>query len=282
MATQPSSFEHREFPMTDANFIALQQKAYECTGIRLTDHKKEMVYGRIARRCRNLGLRDFDQYCDLIDQDDHDEHDAFINIITTNLTSFYRESHHFEFLRNTIVPWMMEKHRIDRRIRIWSAGCSSGEEPYTIAAVLAGIPSLKGWDIKILATDLDSDTLDKGKKGLYAGDKLENLSKEQYESLFERGSDRSLLSIKPELRYYIEFKRLNLMEYPWTMKGKFDLIFCRNVVIYFDKETQKTLFDRYADQMAADSYLIIGHSESLNGVSDRFSLCGKTLYRRVC
>jgi chemotaxis protein methyltransferase CheR len=281
MPLQPSGFEQREFPMTAENFATLQQCAYDSTGIKLTEHKKEMVYSRVARRIRQLRLGNFDEYCALVEDLKHSEHDAFVNIITTNLTSFYRENHHFEFFRSTVIPWLQNKNQFTKKLRIWSAGCSSGEEPYTLAAVIQQSGAFRYWDIKILATDLDSDTLNKGRVGKYSAEKLDNLSDEQYKSLFARSEDGAMLNVKDELKSLIHFKRLNLMENPWPMSGPFDVLFCRNVVIYFDKDTQKQLFERYANLMVPDGYLFIGHSESLNGVSDRFKVCGKTIYRKV-
>jgi len=278
---QPANYESREFPMTDENFVAIQKQAYASTGIKLTVHKKEMIYSRISRRIRQLGLKTFNEYCELIARDDHPEHNEFVNTITTNLTSFYREPHHFDYLKKTVMPWLLSKHQRDHRVRIWSSGCSSGEEPYTIAATFLQNTQFRNWDVKILATDLDSDTLDKGRRGLYSGDKLDNLTPEQHVSLFSGGSDEKNLNIKPQLKELIHFKRLNLMETPWPMSGPFDIIFCRNVVIYFDKDTQKSLFDRYANLLVPDGYLFIGHSESLNGVSNRFRLLGKTIYQRT-
>ena len=277
---QPSNYEHREFPMTHENFLAIQKASYELTGIKLTEHKKEMIYSRIARRIRQLGLKNFNEYCQILGQVEHPELNEFVNTITTNLTSFYREPHHFDFLKGTIIPWLKEKHRVDKRVRVWSSGCSSGEEPYTIAAVLNQEMKLAGWDCKILATDLDSEMVARGQRGVYNSDKLDSLGAAQLDSLFSSGRDSASMTVKPELKGLVSFKRLNLMEAAWPMKGPFDVIFCRNVVIYFDKDTQKKLFDRYADMLVPDGFMIIGHSESLNGVSDRFQLLGKTTYRR--
>lgn len=277
---QSANYENREFPMTDANFAAIQKTAYESTGIKLSDHKKEMIYSRISRRIRHLRLKNFTQYCELIDKDNHPEYNEFINTLTTNLTAFYREPHHFDYLKTSVIPELLIKNKISRKVRIWSSGCSSGEEPYTLAATFFQSGQFKGWDLKILATDLDSDTLNKGKRGIYLSDKLDNLTPQQYDSLFASDTDGTHLSVKRPLKDLIHFKRLNLMEPTWPMKGPFDVIFCRNVVIYFDKDTQKTLFDRYANLLSPKGYLFIGHSESLNGVSDRFNLIGKTTYQK--
>lgn len=274
-------YSQREFPMTEENFEAIQKMAFDYTGIKLTEHKKEMIYGRLARRIRKLGLSSFNDYCDQLGLDDAVEHNDFINVITTNLTSFYRENHHFDFLKKTVVPDLLKKNKVNRKIRIWSAGCSSGEEPYTIASVFLKSMPMQGWDFKILATDLDSDTLQKAKNASYPLDKVKDLEGDKYASLFSKSEKKSadgLQIVKNEVRDLVHFKRLNLME-SWPMKGKFDVIFCRNVVIYFTKDTQKVLFDRYADILNPGGYLFIGHSESLNNVSNRFELIGKTTYR---
>lgn len=274
-----ASFEQREFPMTDANFSAIRKVAYEFTGINLSEHKKEMIYSRLSRRLRVLRLHCFDQYIQLLKQDDPREHSEFINAITTNLTGFFREPHHFDYLKKQVLPDLRKANAKSKRLRIWSAGCSTGEEPYTLAICLkeAGFPS--DWDIKILATDLDSNVVAHGKQGIYANDKLEALTETQRQRYFSTVDARQS-QVKPELQQLIAFKRLNLLE-NWPMKQKFDVIFCRNVVIYFDKDTQKGLFDKYANILIDKGHLFIGHSESLNNVTTRFDSLGKTMYRKI-
>jgi len=271
-------YSGREFPMTEENFKAIQNMAFDCTGIKLTEHKKEMIYSRLARRIRNLGFENFSQYCDVIAYADHPEHNEFVNTITTNLTSFYREPHHFEFFAKEVIPFLKKSGALKKRIRIWSAGCSTGEEPYTIAAVLLRYMQVTGWDCKILATDLDENCLNKAKSAVYAEERADGLSDERFKSLFQNIKTKDSLMIKKNLQELIFFKRLNLME-SWPMKGPFDVLFCRNVVIYFDKDTQRKLFDRFANMLNPGAFLFIGHSESLNGVSKRFELIGKTTYR---
>ncbi len=271
----------REFSFDDRQFERLRALVASFTGICLSDAKRDMTYGRIARRLRALGMTDFDQYCDLIERGDDTELEHFVNAITTNLTSFFRERHHFEYLAESVLPEVLERNRAERRLRIWSAGCSTGEEPYSIAmTVLDSCPRMSGWDARILATDLDSDVLERASNGIYASDRVTGIDRARQSRWFQRGADQRV-RVVPEVRDLIRFRRLNLME-PWPMRGPFDVIFCRNVVIYFDKETQRRLFDRYAEILAPDGVLFVGHSESLFRVTDRFELIGKSTYRRVC
>ncbi len=273
----------REFHFSDKEFKFISKLVGERTGIVLSDAKRQMVYGRLSRRLRQLKLNRFSDYCELLTSGDEHELVEFTNAITTNLTAFFRENHHFEFLKQTVLPELLEKNADSRRIRIWSAGCSSGEEPYSIAmCVREIIPKNAGWDVKILATDLDSNMVERGKAGIYTAERVEGLSPERMKRWVKRGKGDNADKVKmhPELQSLITFKQLNLM-HQWPMKGPFDFMFCRNVVIYFNKETQRQLFERYADLLADDAYLFIGHSESLNKVTDRFRLLGQTIYQKV-
>ncbi len=272
-------FSTREFPMSDDNFNLIKKVAYSLTGISLSDHKKNMIYGRLARRMRSLSLSDFDQYCDLIAASESEEHAEFVNAITTNLTSFFRESHHFEYLESSILPELYRKNIDSKRIRIWSAGCSTGEEAYSIAMVLRCHSMFNSWDVKILASDLDSNVVAKGKRGVYPTERADAIE-QRYRRYLSVNSVDDLVRVKDSVREIITFKQLNLLS-PWPMKGPFDLIFCRNVVIYFDVETQRTLFDRYAEILRSDGHLFIGHSESLHNITRRFSPLGRTIYQRT-
>ncbi|VUD56407.1 Chemotaxis protein methyltransferase [Thalassocella blandensis] len=277
MAAQ-EDFSNHEFPMTDGDFKKIREIAYARTGISLTDHKKNMIYGRLARRLRRLNLKSFREYCDLLVQEDTEENIEFVNSITTNLTSFFRENHHFEHLKNTVLPGLMRKNLGSRRIRIWSAGCSTGEEAYSIAMVVKSFASLSNWDVKVLATDLDSNVVAKAKEAIYAAERAENIP-DKYKVCFSIDKSRKKVKIKDNVRKLITFKQLNLL-HEWPMKGPFDIIFCRNVVIYFDANTQRKLFDRYADIMTEQSTLFIGHSESLHNITSRFGSIGRTIYER--
>jgi chemotaxis protein methyltransferase CheR len=270
----------REFLMTDQDFRDISEFAHQYTGIVLGDHKRDLVYGRLARRLRMLNLKDFSVYCKLIDRPDCEEISHFINAITTNLTSFFRENHHFEFLKTQVLK-ESRKYKTNHRIRIWSAGCSTGEEPYSIALVLNEAMNQKNWDCKVLATDLDSNVLRHGSQGEYEISRIETLSNERKQKWFLKNSKSpDWVKVKPALQSLVTFKRLNLLE-SWPMKGGFDCVFCRNVVIYFNKETQKQLFNRFADMLLPGGYLFVGHSESLHHVSEDFQLIGKTIYQKI-
>ncbi len=273
--------KQREFEMTDADFAEVSKLAYKYTGIVLGAHKKDMVYGRLARRLRDVRLNSVAQYLPLIKDERNQEVSQFINAITTNLTSYFREKHHFEFLAQTVCPELLRTNSANRRIRAWSAGCSTGEEPYSIAMTLLDNMDLAGWDCKLLATDLDSKVLEKGKAGLYGLERIESLDASVKKKWFEPDPNNAdQVKVKSSLQDIIRFKRLNLLE-KWPMKGPFDFIFCRNVVIYFNEETQAVLFDKFADMLKSGGYLIIGHSESLNRLSDRFQSIGKTIYQKT-
>ena len=274
----------REFEFKDKHFHWLAKLVKEKTGIALSDQKQDLVYGRLVRRLRKLNLDNFDQYCKFLKNDTKDELVEFVNSITTNLTSFYREPHHFEYLSNTVLRYLFNVRQREKRLRIWSAGCSTGEEPYTIAmTVLETAPNINNWDIKILATDIDTNVLEKARQGIYRMDKATGLSKQHLQKWFLKSKNNQWpeeIKVSPRLQELITFKQLNLME-EWPMKGKFDILFCRNVVIYFDKDTQRVLFERYANILKDDGYMFLGHSESLYKVTDKFTLLGKTIHKKA-
>ena len=273
--------KQKEFHFTDKDFNLIRKQIYEKTGINLTPAKRDMVYSRLVRRLRQLGMTKFSDYTNLLDDGDDKELVQFINAITTNLTSFFREPHHFTYLAKTIFPHLIRTKINSRKIRIWSAGCSTGEEPYSIAmTVLQHFPGVRQWDIKILATDLDSNVLEKAKSGVYHQDRIRDLDASLVKKWFIRGTNgnEQNVKIKQEAQDLITFNRLNLME-GWPIKGKFDVVFCRNVVIYFDKQTQKLLFERFAEHIENDGHIFLGHSETMFKVSDRFELIGQTMYK---
>ncbi|MGB1800082.1 MAG: CheR family methyltransferase [Gammaproteobacteria bacterium] len=275
--------DRAEFEFTDKHFKWFVKLVFEKTGITLAEQKRDLVYGRLARRLRKLKLSSFDEYCKLLSNNPEDEMVDFVNSITTNLTSFYREAHHFEYLNKTALTYLREKRKSEKRIRIWSAGCSTGEEPYSIAmTVRESFPDINDWDIKILATDIDTNVLAKASAGVYQKDKMTGISKERLKKWFMKPASKNSQDVKvnPKIRELITFKQLNLME-TWPMKGQFDVLFCRNVVIYFNKDTQRVLFDRFANVLKEDSYMFLGHSESLYKVSDRFNLLGKTIHQKA-
>ncbi len=272
----------REFAFSNEDFEALRKLVKDLTGINLSDQKRELVYGRLARRLRALHLRTFTEYRELLNNDGDREIGELCNAITTNLTSFFRESHHFDYLREHVLQSRAAQHNASRRIRLWSAGCSSGEEPYSLAmTVMEALPDVRSWDIKILATDLDSEVLARAQRGLYAADRVRVLGPQRLSRFFieRRGRDGPCYEVVPELMSLITFKQLNLMHH-LPMKGPLDVIFCRNVVIYFDKDTQRELFARVARLQRSGDLLFLGHSESLFKVSESYNPIGKTIYRR--
>ncbi len=274
------SAELREFVLTDAEFERLRTLVHHSTGIALSDAKRELVYGRLAKRLRALGLETFADYCDLVEEGHPEEIEALTNAITTNLTSFFREDHHFRQLAEQVLPEVRQKRAAGRRLRIWSAGCSTGEEPYSIAMTLReAFTGLESWNARILATDIDSAVLAKGARGEYSADAIGKMAAARRERWFER-TEGGAFRASSDLKSLISFKQLNLL-HDWPMRGPFDVIFCRNVVIYFDKPTQRKLFDRMADLQEPGAWLFIGHSENLFNVSQRYRLVGRTAYRRV-
>ncbi|KLN60045.1 hypothetical protein WH96_14480 [Kiloniella spongiae] len=271
----------REFPFSDQEFKTLTQMVYDRTGIVLKDNKKNMVYGRLARRLRKLKMYSFKEYLTYLDSPDGaNETGMLINAITTNLTKFFRESHHFKHLFTACekIIQAQTNRGEDRRLRLWSAGCSSGEEPYSIAIVMNELlkrtPSI---DIKILATDLDTGMLQTGMSGIYSKKSVENMP-DKFRTKYTQEISESQVQMSSELRSLITFKQLNLLE-KWLMKGPFDVIFCRNVMIYFDQPTKISLGKRYAELLRTDSWLYIGHSESLPEETN-LKLIGKTIYQR--
>ena len=268
----------REFDFSVDDFNALRALVHQVTGISLAESKRNLVYGRLSRRLRALGLTSFVAYRQLLESDpEGEEMVEFVNAITTNLTSFFRESHHFEYLRDTsLAP--LTRAPPGHRFRIWSAGCSTGQEPYSIAMTVCDVlgenPRL---DLKILATDLDSDVLNRARQGVYADDHLKGITPAQLSKFFATTPEGN--EVKHSVARLITFKQLNLM-HELPMRGPLDVIFCRNVVIYFDKDTQRRLFQRYARLQRPGGLLFIGHSESMFKVSDHYSLIGRTIYQR--
>jgi chemotaxis protein methyltransferase CheR len=272
----------REFHFTDSDFTALRILVKEMTGISLAESKRELVYGRVSRRLRALGLSSFGEYRELLESGGGSELVAFCNALTTNLTSFFRESHHFDYLRDEFLAPRRSADRRTERIRIWSSACSSGEEAYSIAmTIVETIPDWQQWDIKILATDLDSDILARAQRGCYNADRVKGLEPNRLARFFKESREDAerTYQVTPELANLITFKQINLM-HDLPMSGPLDAIFCRNVVIYFDKDTQRALFARIAKVQRSGNLLFLGHSETLYKVSDDYALIGRTIYRR--
>jgi chemotaxis protein methyltransferase CheR len=273
----------REFAFTAEDFRYFQGLAFQQTGIRLADAKQEMVYSRLARCARRLGLSDLGAYADLLRSGDKAEMTAFINAITTNLTAFYREPHHFTHLAEDVLPSLLATRGEGARLRIWSCAASTGEEPYSLAITLhEALRQRPDVDARILATDIDSDVLAQARRGVYEDSRIASVPAALRSRAFLRGTGQHTghVRVRPEVAARLMFQRVNLLE-PWPMKGKFDIVMCRNVVIYFDKETQRRLFDRIADILQPEGLLYLGHAESLYQVSDRFESVGRTIYRKL-
>ncbi len=266
----------------DAEFEFIRHVVGENAGIVLGPNKRQLVQGRLARRLRDLGLRSYQQYCEHVQRSGPEELVGLINALTTNVTSFFRENHHFEALANYMLPEAMKRNAASRRLRIWSAGCSTGEEPHCIAMVAAEVlPASPRYDLKILATDIDSDVVAAATSGIYPVDRMSSVSPERLKRFFLKGSgeNEGCAVARHDIKSTITFRTLNLL-HGWPMKGPFDVIFCRNVMIYFDQPTREKLVNRFSEMLAPGGYLCIGHSESIHAGSAPFKLVGKTIYRR--
>jgi chemotaxis protein methyltransferase CheR len=263
----------REFLFTDRDFEQIRKLIYEHAGINLSHAKKDMVYSRLGRRLRATGLKTFKDYIALLAADNNDEWESFVNSLTTNLTSFFRESHHFPVLAEHI------RGLKNRPINIWCNAASTGEEPYTIAMTMMDLFDSLTPPVRIIATDIDTSALQKASNGVYSLEQAEKLPKDILERFFlkGRGEKSGQIKVRQELRDLIAFKQLNLQDANWPIKGPFDAIFCRNVMIYFDRPTQHKILQRFVPIMRPDALLFAGHSESLQGV-DAFKSLGKTVY----
>ncbi len=272
--------------LTDEQFVRICRLVYEHCGINLHEGKKELVRARLAKMLRKYRFKTYDQYIDFVlDDPTQTTFYEMIDQISTNLTSFFREPKHFEYLRRQFLPALIQKKQKtgQLRIRAWSAGCSSGEEPYSIAiTLLEAVPLPQSWNIRILATDISTRTLHAAQKGLYEPQRVDNLSAELKSRYLKPKKDKSaplLYEVSPALRSILTFKYLNLMD-PWPFRGPFDFIFCRNVMIYFDKPTQEKLVQRFHDVLDDGGLFFTGHSESLTGIRHSFRYIQPTIYRK--
>jgi chemotaxis protein methyltransferase CheR len=272
----------------DTEFRLFRELVFRKSGITLNDSKKQLVASRLARRLRALGLTAYrDYYEHVIHRDpDGEELREMLNAITTNKTDFFREKHHFEFMRTTFFPQCVERARQtgQNRLRIWSAGCSTGEEPYTLAiTLLTHFPAPPGqWTFELIATDLDTNVLERARQGIYPEETVAPVPPDLVQRFFRRGTgaNEGKVRVSSALSEMITFRQLNFVEQPWPVQGPFDLILCRNVMIYFNQETQRQLVDGFAGLLREDGYLFIGHSETLNGTNHLFEPLRGTMYRR--
>ncbi len=276
---------NREFVFSHEDFRRIAAMLHADSGIFLSEQKESLVYSRLVKRLRTLGLSSFHDYCALIaDASGVDERQQMLAALTTNVTRFFREPHHFAYLKNTVMPPLLQAAKAGGRVRLWSAGCSKGQEPYSIAmTILSLMPDVSRYDVKILATDIDPYVLQEGRDGVYEKSELDDMPKAERSRFFTAtdGSGASW-SVSDEMRQLVSFKELNLIG-QWPIKGPFDVIFCRNVVIYFNEETQAKIWTRYAGLLAPGALLCIGHSERLSGSAQaRFKPVGTTMYSYHC
>lgn len=264
----------REFSFSSADFERVRKLIYEHAGISLSPIKQDMVYSRLARRLRATGKKSFGEYLDGLERGHSDEWERFVNSLTTNLTSFFREPHHFPIFADHL-----KKIGARRPIRIWCCASSTGEEPYSIAMTVMETFGAAS-QISILASDLDTNVLATAQQGVYPLERVEKMEPERLRKFFLKGAgtQEGMVSVRPELRRMIEFKRINLLEPNWPVQGPLDVIFCRNVMIYFDKPTQYKILSRFVPLLNSDGLLFAGHSESFLHASDLFRSLGKTVY----
>jgi len=278
-----------QYRIDDDEFDLLRDLIKQLTGISLSDQKKMLVVARLSKRLRTLGLSSFIDYYNLIidGEDGYHEIDHLINRITTNKTDFYRENHHFEFLKNVLLPQICEEGSAtgDRTLRIWSAGCSSGEEPYTLAITLKEFFKGKpGWNIKIFATDLDTEILERARNGIYNEQVVAPVPPECLRAYFKKGvgANDGLYMVKDVIKSMITFRRHNLVNERLSIKRPFDMIFCRNVIIYFDEAVKnKVIYQHFYDVLRSGGHLFLGHSESLMNNNDKFKLVSNSTYRKI-
>jgi chemotaxis protein methyltransferase CheR len=274
-----------ETTMTNAEFELLRALMYEHSGILLKDAKRELLKGRLAKRLRHHAYESFAQYYDhLKNRDPHGaELQEMINAVTTHKTSFFRESHHFDCLRERLLIPANRAAAQGRRapIRIWSAGCSSGEEPYSIAiTIAANLDRLNTWDVKTLGSDIDTDVLDKARAAIYPSESVSDLPPDLVRRNFLAGNGKQagFVQVKPAIRDLVRFGRVNLMQETWPFHGKFDAIFCRNVMIYFDRDVQRHVLEKFARYLKPGALFFAGHSENLLGMSNFLEPIGGTVY----
>lgn len=265
--------------ISDRDFAEIVRIALETSGISIDESKRPMIYSRFARRLRDLNLDSFEAYIDLLKRGDAREHTAFINTVTTNLTYFFREPHHFDYLSKSALPALMQRNRASRTLRAWSSACSSGQEVYSIAIAMAEFGQLDSWDTRLLATDIDTDMVAASRSGLYADESLRGLSSERRDRWMERCSD-GRWQVVEALRSKVICKQLNLFA-SWPFRSGVDLIFCRNALIYFDEEHQHRLLQKFADFQTPGAFLVLGHSESIKGTNLPYKRVANTVFERI-
>ena len=275
MSEFPNKASSREFHFTAQDFERIRKLIYERAGISLSAAKQDMVYSRLARRLRATGIRSFAEYLSRLERGDSAELEAFTNSLTTNLTAFFREPHHFPILAEYI-----KKRGTRQPISLWCAASSTGEEPYSMAMTMVDLFNSFTPPVHILATDLDTHVLQKGQEGVYPLERLEKMPDDMVKRFFLKGTGQQEghAKVRQELRDMITFRKINLLDETWPMRGPFDAIFCRNVMIYFDKPTQYKVLKKFVPLLRPDGLLFAGHSESFYHAADLFKSLGKTVY----
>lgn len=273
-----------EFVLTRSDLAQIAAMIYADAGIHLTENKASLVYSRLSKRIRQLRLESFTAYCNLVSSTEGAaERREMLSFLTTNFTRFFRENHHFEHLRDTVLPPLLRQAREGGRVRIWSAGCSDGQEPYSIAlTVLSLMPDIARYDFRILASDIDPKMVEKGRAGRYDDHAVETVPEPVRRKWLteDAGGAGPRFGVTPAVKELIAFRELNLLG-AWPFKGPFQIIFCRNVVIYFDEATQARVWQAYADVLEDGGHLYIGHSERVSGPAKaRFENTGITTYRK--
>lgn len=263
------------FPFTSVDFHHIRSLIYRVAGISLAPSKKDLVYSRLARRLRSRNIESFADYILLLESGDLQEREEFINALTTNMTSFFREAHHFPILAKHLGTLPKTTP-----ISIWTCASSSGEEPYSIAMTAVEQFNTFNAPVRILATDIDTNMLEKARRGVYSLDQLQKIPPDQLKRFFLKGEGKNcgFAKVRPELQKLITFRRFNLLDEQWGMREKFDVIFCRNVMIYFDKNTQYEILKKMRPRMQSHGLFFAGHSESFHHAADLFKVCGKTVY----
>jgi len=273
--TQLGSGHDREFVFTTRDFEQIRKMIYDHAGISLNPSKQDMVYSRLARRLRATGINNFKAYLALLESNDEAEWQAFVNALTTNLTSFFREPHHFPLLAEHVL-----KQKGKHPISLWCSASSTGEEPYSMAMTMVDAFGSFTPPVTIIATDLDTNVLAKAEAGVYPIERVEKLPEAAVKRFFLKGTGKhaGYVLVRPELRAMITFRQVNLLSDEWHIRGPLDAIFCRNVMIYFDKATQLKILERFAPLLQPDGLLFAGHSESFHNAGHIFGLRGKTVY----
>ena len=273
----PALVPQREFHFTQEDFDRVRKLIYDHAGISLAPIKRDMVYSRLARRLRALQLATFGEYLAHLEKGDGKEWETFVNSLTTNLTSFFRESHHFDILAKHLAGLSQ------RPIRIWCSAASTGEEPYSLAITACEAFGSVAPPVTILASDIDTNVLATGERGVYPIERVEKLEAERLHRFFLKGTGHQAgqVRVRPELQKLITFTRVNLLDARWSLPGPFDVIFCRNVMIYFDKDTQYQILKKFVPLLREDGLLFAGHSESFLHASDLVRSLGRTVYERT-